>query len=54
VMGLRDLGPAMSPFNAFLILTGTETLPMRMATHCENTPDVAKPREKHKQVALVN
>ena len=36
VMGLRDLGPAISPFNAFLILTGIETLPLRMAKHCEN------------------
>ena len=31
VLGLRDLGPALSPFNAFLILTGMETLPLRMA-----------------------
>jgi O-acetylhomoserine (thiol)-lyase len=54
VMGLRDLGPAMSPFNAFLILTGIETLPLRMAKHCENTLAVAKHLEKHKQVAWVN
>jgi len=31
VLGLRDLGPAISPFNAFMILTGIETLPLRMA-----------------------
>ncbi len=54
VMGLRDLGPAISPFNAFLILTGIETLPLRMAKHCENALAVAKHLEKHKQVAWVN
>src|SRR5438876_1093175 len=37
VLGLRDLGPALSPFNAFLILTGIETLPLRMQRHCDNT-----------------
>jgi O-acetylhomoserine (thiol)-lyase len=36
VLGLRDLGPAISPFNAFLILTGIETLPLRMQRHCDN------------------
>src|SRR5439155_516115 len=36
VLGLRDLGPALSPFNAFMILTGIETLPLRMQKHCEN------------------
>ena len=35
-------GPALSPFNAFLILTGIETLPLRMAKHCENALAVAK------------
>jgi O-acetylhomoserine (thiol)-lyase len=54
VMGLRDLGPAISPFNAFLILTGIETLPLRMAKHCENALAVAKHLEKHKNVAWVN
>src|SRR5215470_17990025 len=54
VMGLRDLGPAISPFNAFLILTGIETLPLRMAKHCENAVVVAKHLEKHKKVAWVN
>lgn len=54
VMGLRDLGPAIAPFNAFLILTGIETLPLRMAKHCENALAVAKFLEKHKQVAWVN
>ena len=54
VMGLRDLGPAISPFNAFLILTGIETLPLRMAKHCENAVTVAKHLEKHKKVEWVN
>ena len=40
-------GPAISPFNAFLILTGIETLPLRMAKHCENALAVAKYLEKH-------
>jgi O-acetylhomoserine (thiol)-lyase len=48
------LGPAISPFNAFLILTGIETLPLRMAKHCENALAVAKHLEKHKKVAWVN
>jgi O-acetylhomoserine (thiol)-lyase len=54
VMGLRDLGPAISPFNSFLILTGMETLPLRMAKHCANALAVAKFLSKHKQVAWVN
>jgi O-acetylhomoserine (thiol)-lyase len=54
VMGLRDLGPAMSPFNAFMILTGIETLPLRMEKHCANALAVAKFLSKHKQVEWVN
>ncbi len=42
VLGLRDLGPALSPFNAFLILTGIETLPLRMQKHCENAKAIAE------------
>jgi len=38
---LRDLGAAISPFNAFQILQGVETLPLRMARHCENAAKVA-------------
>jgi O-acetylhomoserine (thiol)-lyase len=38
---LRDLGAAMSPFNAFLFLQGLETLPLRMREHCENALAVA-------------
>ncbi|MGE7369844.1 O-acetylhomoserine aminocarboxypropyltransferase [Neorhizobium sp. NPDC001467] len=41
VLGLRDLGPALSPFNAFLILTGIETLPLRMQKHSDNAAAVA-------------
>ena len=54
VMGLRDLGPSISPFNAFMILTGIETLPLRMARHCENATVVATYLEKHPKVAWVN
>ncbi len=54
VMGLRDIGPAIAPFNAFLILTGIETLPLRMRQHCENSLAVAKYLEKHARVAWVN
>jgi O-acetylhomoserine (thiol)-lyase len=54
VMGLRDIGPAISPFNAFLILTGIETLPLRMQKHCENTLAVATYLSNHPKVAWVN
>jgi O-acetylhomoserine (thiol)-lyase len=54
VLGLRDLGPAISPFNAFLILTGIETLPLRMAKHCENAIAVAKYLDRHKNIEWVN
>lgn len=54
VMGLRDLGPAISPMNAFLILTGIETLPLRMQRHCENALAVAAWLERHPKVAWVN
>ena len=54
VLGLRDLGPALSPFNAFLILTGVETLPLRMQRHCENTLAVAEWLSKRPEVAWVS
>ena len=54
VLGLRDLGPAISPFNAFLILTGIETLPLRMQKHCENAKAVAEFLAGHPAVAAVN
>jgi O-acetylhomoserine (thiol)-lyase len=41
VLGLRDLGPAISPFNAFMILTGIETLALRMQRHSDNALEVA-------------
>src|SRR5690606_16869393 len=54
VMSLRDLGPAISPMNSFLILTGIETLPLRMQRHCENALAVAEYLSKHPKVAWVN
>lgn len=54
VMGLRDLGPAISPMNAFLILTGIETLALRMQRHCENASAVASFLSAHPAVAWVN
>jgi O-acetylhomoserine (thiol)-lyase len=54
VMGLRDLGPAISPMNAFFILNGVETLPLRMARHCENALAVAAWLEKHPKVEWVS
>lgn len=51
---LRDLGPAMSPFNAFLFLQGLETLHLRMPRHCENALAVAQFLEQHPQVSWVN
>jgi O-acetylhomoserine (thiol)-lyase len=54
VMALRDLGPAISPFNAFLLLTGIETLHLRMARHCENAIAVATYLEQQDKVAWVN
>jgi O-acetylhomoserine (thiol)-lyase len=54
VLGLRDLGPAISPFNAYMILTGIETLPLRMARHCENALAVATWLNRHPQVAWVS
>jgi O-acetylhomoserine (thiol)-lyase len=54
VLGLRDIGPALSPFNAFLILTGIETLPLRMQRHCDNALKVAEYLASHKQVAWVS
>jgi O-acetylhomoserine (thiol)-lyase len=51
---LRDIGPALSPFNAFLILTGIETLPLRMRKHVDNTLAVARHLEKHPKVAWVS
>ncbi len=54
VMGLRDIGPAIAPMNAFLILTGIETLALRMERHCDNALAVSAYLEKHPAVAWVN
>ena len=54
VEGLRDLGPALSPFNAFLFLQGLETLSLRVQRHCENALALARWLERHPQVAWVS
>lgn len=54
VLGLRDFGPSLAPLNAFLLLTGIETLPLRMQRHCENTLEVAKWLKTHPKVSWVN
>jgi len=51
---LRDMGPCISPFNAFQILQGLETLHVRMPRHCENALKVAKFLEGHPAVSWVN
>jgi O-acetylhomoserine (thiol)-lyase len=51
---LRDLGPALSPFNAFLFLQGLETLHLRLARHSENALAVARWLAEHPGVAWVN
>jgi O-acetylhomoserine (thiol)-lyase len=54
VLGLRDLGPALSPMNAFLVLTGIETLPLRMQRHCDNALAVAQWLKRHPKISWVN
>ncbi len=51
---LRTFGPALSPFNAFLLLQGVETLQLRMQRHCENALAVARFLEAHALVEWVN
>jgi len=53
-LGLRDLGPALSPFNAFMILTGIETLPLRMQRHADNALAVAQWLAANPKVAWVS
>ncbi|MEM9330912.1 MAG: O-acetylhomoserine aminocarboxypropyltransferase [Pseudomonadota bacterium] len=53
VLGLRDLGAALSPFNAFQILTGIETLPLRMEKHCRNAEKVSAWLDAHPNVDWV-
>jgi len=54
VQGLRDTGAALSPFNAFLLLQGIETLHLRMERHSQNALAVAKHLEQHPGVEWVN
>ncbi|MFQ5783887.1 MAG: O-acetylhomoserine aminocarboxypropyltransferase [Alphaproteobacteria bacterium] len=53
-VALRDFGPTLAPFNAFLLLQGVETLPLRMARHCTNAQAVAEYLETHPKVAWVS
>jgi O-acetylhomoserine (thiol)-lyase len=53
VVPLRNTGAALSPFNAFLILQGLETLALRMERHCDNALKVAEFLQSHPQVAWV-
>jgi O-acetylhomoserine (thiol)-lyase len=50
---LRDVGAAMSPFNAFMFIQGLETLPLRMRAHCSNAMAVAQHLSKHPKVTKV-
>lgn len=54
ILGMRDFGPTISPFNVFLLLTGIETLPLRMQRHCDNALEVANYLEKHSNVSWVS
>ena len=54
VEGLRDFGPALSPFNSFLFLQGLETLSLRVERHCANTLALARWLERHPQVSWVS
>jgi len=53
-VGLRDLGPTMAPLNAFLTITGIETLHLRMPRHAENAQAVAEFLQSHPAVAWVS
>jgi O-acetylhomoserine (thiol)-lyase len=54
VQGLRDMGACISPFNAFLMLLGLETLSLRVQRHCENAQKIARHLAAHPQVSWVN
>ena len=54
VEGLRDFGPAISPFNSFLLIQGLETLSLRVQRHVENALELATWLEAHPKVKLVN
>lgn len=51
---MRDIGPALSPFNSFLFIQGLETLSLRMEKHCDNALKAAKWLESHPAVSWVN
>ncbi len=53
-LGLRDLGPALAPMNAFLALTGMETLALRMERHCSNALALAQWLKSHPKVSWVS
>ena len=54
VEGLRDVGPAISPFNSFLLLQGLETLSLRVERHTSNALALANFLQKHEKIAWVN
>ncbi len=54
VLSLRDLGPCIAPMNAFLILNGIETLPLRMQKHCDNALRLAKWLESDPRIKWVS
>jgi O-acetylhomoserine (thiol)-lyase len=54
LIGMRELGPCLSPTNAFLLLTGMETLPLRMARHSENALALSRALAGHPAVAAVS
>ena len=53
-VGLRDLGAAMAPQNAFQTILGSETLSLRMERHCQNALEVARFLESHSAIASVS
>ncbi|HEV3174511.1 MAG TPA: PLP-dependent transferase, partial [Stellaceae bacterium] len=53
-LGLRDLGPTLSPMNAFLTIMGIETLPLRMERHVKNARAVSEFLERHPEVSWVS
>lgn len=53
-VALRDFGPSLSPANAFHLITGCETLPLRVERHCDNALEVARHLEAHPKVAWVS
>jgi O-acetylhomoserine (thiol)-lyase len=54
VEGLRDYGPSLSPFNAFLLLQGLETLSLRVQRHVDNALEIARWLQQHPKVVAVN